>query len=254
MHVSDDDGVRTITFDRPEVLNAVTTDTAIELAEAIEAAEPGEHVAIVLTGEGRAFSAGGDLEAMSDREETTEKAYTRLTETFCRVVDAMLGSRVPIVAAVNGDAIGAGFALVVASDFAFAAESARFSAAFVRVGLVPDTGGSFLLPQVVGLRTAKDLAFTGRVIDAHEAASLDLVNAVVEDEALSATVADHVDTLRDQPTRTVGLAKRALHENLGRHWREALDYEAHVQALAYSTPEHAEGVAAFLEKREPEFD
>ncbi|WP_115863319.1 enoyl-CoA hydratase/isomerase family protein [Halorussus litoreus] len=254
MHVTDEDGVRTVTFDRPEVMNAFTPEIAEELAEVFAEADPDAHDAIVLTGEGAAFSAGGDVQSMAEREETPEEAYERVTETFGRVVEEALSARVPIVAKVNGDAVGAGLAIAAVSDFAYAAESASFSCAFVRVGLIPDTGGSFLLPQLVGLRTAKRLAFTGEFFGATEAAEMGLVNEAVPEGELDERVADLLDTLRARPTRTIGLAKRAIHENAGRGWREALDYENVVQSQAYATPEHEEGVAAFLEGRDPEFD
>jgi 2-(1,2-epoxy-1,2-dihydrophenyl)acetyl-CoA isomerase len=254
MEVSDDDGVRTVTFDRPEVMNAFTTDTAEELADVVADTDAEECDALVLTGEGGAFSAGGDVQSMAEREETTEEAYERVTETFGRVVEEALSAKVPIVAKVNGDAVGAGLAITAVSDFAYAAESATFSCAFVRVGLIPDTGGSFLLPRLVGLRTAKRLAFTGEFFGAEAAAEMGLVNEVVSDDELDERVEDLLDTLRERPTRTIGLAKRAIHENLGRGWRDGLDYENHVQSLAYDTPEHAEGVAAFLGGRDPEFE
>lgn len=253
MDVSDEGGIRTIAFDRPDVLNAFTGEVAAELAGEIEACDPDSHHAIVLTGERRAFSAGGDIEAMAERDETPEEAYERTMETFGRLTEAVLSSRVPVVARVNGDAVGAGMALVAVSDFAYAVESARFSAAFVRVGLVPDTGGTFVLPGLVGMRTAKELAFTGRFFDAIEAAEMGLINEAVPDDALDERIDELLETLERRPTRTIGLAKRALHENVGKSWREALDYEVLVQAQAYSTPEHAEGVAAFLEDRDPEF-
>jgi len=157
------------------------------------------------------------------------------------------------VAKVNGDAVGAGLALAALSDFAYAADSATFSCAFVRVGLIPDTGGTFLLPQLVGLRTAKRLAMTGEFISADEAADIDLINDAVPDGELDERVDELLATLRKRPTKTVGLTKRALHENAGKHWREALDHENTIQALARDTPEHEEGVAAFLEGRDPEF-
>jgi 2-(1,2-epoxy-1,2-dihydrophenyl)acetyl-CoA isomerase len=254
MNVTDEDGVRTVTFDRPEVMNAFTTDTAEELADVLAEADPADHDAVVLTGEGEAFSAGGDIESMAERDETPEEAYERVTETFGRVVEEALSAPVPIVAKVNGDAVGAGLAIAAVSDFAYAAESATFSCAFVRVGLIPDTGGTFLLPRLVGLRTAKRLAFTGEFFGADEAAELGLINEVHPDDDLDTAVADLLDTLRDRPTKTIGLAKRAIHENVGRSWREAMDYENLVQSQAYGTPEHEEGVAAFLEGREPEFD
>jgi 2-(1,2-epoxy-1,2-dihydrophenyl)acetyl-CoA isomerase len=254
MEITEENGVRTVTFDRPEVMNAFTTDTAEELAEVIADTDADEFDALVLTGEGGAFSAGGDIESMAEREETTEQAYERVTETFGRVVEEALSAKVPIVAKVNGDAVGAGLAVAAVSDFAYAVESATFSCAFVRVGLIPDTGGSFLLPHLVGLRAAKRLAFTGEFFGAGEAAELGLINEAVPDDEVDERVADLLDTLRERPTTTIGLAKRAIHENLGRGWQEAIDYENHVQSLAYDTPEHEEGVAAFLEGRDPEFE
>ena len=254
MHVSDDDGVRTVTFDRPEVMNAFDLEVAEELADTIAECDPDEHDAIVLTGEGGVFSAGGDIQAMAEREETTDEAYERVTETFGRVVEEALSARVPVVSKVNGDAVGAGLAVAAVSDFAYAAESATFSCAFVRVGLIPDTGGTFLLPRLVGLRTAKQLAFTGEFFGAEAAAEMDLVNEAVPDDELDETVEDLLDTLRKRPTKTIALAKRAIHENVGRGWQEALDYENVVQSQAYDTAEHEEGVAAFLEGRDPEFE
>ncbi|KYH27254.1 3-hydroxypropionyl-coenzyme A dehydratase [Halalkalicoccus paucihalophilus] len=253
MQITDEAGVRTITFDRPDVLNAFTTDTAAELADVLAESDPTEQDAIVLTGEGRAFSAGGDIESMASREETPEEAYERIDDTFGRLAEEAMSCRVPIVARVNGDAVGAGMAMVALTDFAYAVESARFSAAFVRVGLIPDTGGTFLLPRLVGLRAAKDLAFTGRFFDAAEAADLGLVNAVVAEDDLDGRIDELLDTLRERPTRTIGMAKRAIHANLGRSWGEALDYENVVQSQAYATQEHGEGVDAFLEDRGPEF-
>ncbi|WP_276281965.1 enoyl-CoA hydratase/isomerase family protein [Halorussus caseinilyticus] len=254
MDISDDDGIRTVTFDRPEVMNAFTPEIAAELADVFAETDADDHDAIVLTGEGPAFSAGGDIESMADREESPDEAYDRVTETFGRLVEEALAADVPIVAKVNGDAVGAGLAVTAVSDFAYAVEDATFSCAFVRVGLIPDTGGSFLLPRIVGLRTAKRLAFTGEFFGAAEAAEMGLVNEVVAADELDATVEDLLETLRKRPTKTIGLTKRAIHENMGRGWREAQDYENVVQSQAYATDEHAEGVSAFLEGRDPEFE
>jgi len=254
MEITEEDGVRTVTFDRPEVMNAFTTDTAEELAEIIADTDADEFDALVLTGDGGVFSAGGDIESMAEREETTEQAYERVTETFGRVVEEAMSAKVPIVAKVNGDAVGAGLAIAAVSDFAYAVESATFSCAFVRVGLIPDTGGSVLLPRLVGLRTAKRLAFTGEFFGAAEAAEMGLINEVHPEDELDSAVSDLLDTLRKRPTKTIGLAKRAIHQNMGQGWRDGLDYENHVQSLAYDTPEHKEGVEAFLEGRDPEFE
>lgn len=253
MDVEDRTGVRTITFDRPESLNAFTASAATELADAIEAVDAAEYDAVVLTGEGDAFSAGGDLEAMAEREETPKESVDRVTQTLGRVVEAALSSELPIVAKVNGDAVGAGLAITAISDFAYAVESASFSCAFVRVGLVPDTGGTFLLPQLVGLRTAKRLAMTGEFISASEAERIGLVNEAVSAEELDETVEDLLETLRKRPSTTIGLTKRAIHENMNRGWRDALTHEIHTQSLAYGSPEHEEGVRAFLADEEPDY-
>ncbi len=254
MDVTDADGVRTITFDRPDVKNAMTLEVARDLADAIAGADPADHDAVVITGEGSAFSAGGDIQAMKEREEEPQEAKERIDRTFGRIVEEALTARVPIVAKVNGDAVGAGLAVTAVSDFAYAVEDATFSCAFVRVGLVPDTGGTFLLPKLLGLRAAKRLAFTGEFFSAEDAADLGLINEAVPAEDLDDRVGSILARLGDSPTRTIGLTKRAIHENLGRHWSEALDHENHAQVMAYESPEHEEGVDAFLEGRTPEWD
>ena len=255
MHVETDDGVLRITFDRPDVMNAFSLEAALELADNVASADPEEHSAVVLTGEGEAFSAGGDIEAMAEREESPSEAYERVTETFGQVFESMFECPVPIVARINGDAVGAGLAVVALSDFAYAVEDATFSCAFVHVGLIPDTGGTFLLPKLLGLRTAKELAFTGDFFDAERAAELDLINeAVADEEELDAVVEETVETLQERPSQTIGFMKQAMHENLGRHWSEASDYENLLQVHAYHSDAHAEGVEAFLEGRKPDFD
>lgn len=253
MHI-EDGPVRRITFDRPDAYNAMTGAVARELTDALDGLDPTDQDAVVITGEGEAFSAGGDIEAMAEREETAREAYERVRETLGRVAEQILTAPVPVVAKVNGDAVGAGLSVVAAADFAYAAESARFGASFVDVGLVPDAGGTVLLPRLLGLRTAKELAFTGRLLDAREAADLDLVNETVHDEALDGRVETLLDELQGQPTETIALAKAAIHDNLGRSWRDGLEREAHAQTLAYDTDAHSEGVAAFLDGREPEFE
>jgi len=255
MRVTDDDGIRRITFDRPGVMNAFDLDVASELADNVAAVDPDTHDAVVVTGEDPAFSAGGDIQAMQEREELPRDAYDRIAETFNRVAEVFLTSRVPIVARVNGDCVGAGLAVVALSDFAYTVSDATFSCAFVRVGLIPDTGATFTLPRLVGLRTAKQLAMTGEFFSGDTAADIDLVNEALDDtEELDDEVEDVVETLTERPTEILGLTKQAMHENLGNDWRRALDYENHVQVQAYTSPEHEEGVAAFMEGRDPEFD
>lgn len=253
MHTETTDGVRFITFDRPDVKNAFSPDVAAALADELEALDPDEHDAVVLTGEGDAFSAGGDIQSMAERDGDVRDYYETVTATFGRLAEAAMESRVPIVARVNGDAIGAGLAVVALSDFAYAVPDARFSCAFVRVGLIPDTGGSYLLPRLVGLREAKRLAFTAEFVDAGEAADLGLINQAVPQADIDDTIDALLDTLRARPTRTIGMIRQALHDNLGREFGEALDHETLLQSHAQDTDEHEEGIAAFLEGREPEF-
>ncbi|MFD1562691.1 enoyl-CoA hydratase/isomerase family protein [Haloarchaeobius amylolyticus] len=249
----DDGSIRRITFDRPDVYNAMTAAVARDLADALTELDSSDHDAVVITGDGDAFSAGGDIEAMAERDESASEAYERVRTTLGRVAEAVLTAPVPVVAKVNGDAVGAGMALAAAADFAYAAESARFGASFINVGLVPDLGGTAILPRLIGLRKTKELAFTGKLISATEAADLEIVNEAVPDDQLDDRVDELLETLADQPTESIGLAKRAIHGNLGVSLQEGLEREAHFQTLAYDTDAHAEGVDAFLNDRTPEF-
>lgn len=246
--------IKRIVFDRPEVKNAMTGETAAELAAVLTDIDPAAHDAVVITGEGDAFSAGGDIKAMSERDESTSEAYDRVRATFGHAAAAVLSAPVPVVAKVNGDAVGAGLSLAAAADFAYATESARFGATFISVGLVPDMGATAILPRLVGLRTAKELAFTGKLVDAAAAAEMDLINEAVPADDLDERVDDLVETLQAQPTENIGLAKEAIHDNLGQPWRTGLRTEARIQSMAYDTPAHDQGVAAFLDGRTPEFD
>ncbi|QLG47542.1 enoyl-CoA hydratase/isomerase family protein [Natrinema halophilum] len=254
MKIDTDDGVLRLTFNRPDSLNALTMETADELADAIGDATTDEYDVIVITGTGDAFSAGGDLEMLAHTPDSSQEEYERISETFGRVVEAMLECPVPIVAKVNGDAIGAGLSIVALSDIAYAAADATFSCAFVRVGLVPDTGGTFMLPHIVGLRAAKQLAFTGEFFGTDRAADLELLNEAVPADELDDRVAETVERLANGPTATIGMMKQAMHENLGRSWDDALDYENLLQAQARTSQAHEEGVSAFLEDRTPEFE
>ncbi|KDS92255.1 enoyl-CoA hydratase [Halorubrum saccharovorum] len=253
MHVDDSD-VRTITFNRPQSYNAMTGEVAADLVDAMGGLDPSTHDAVVITGEGDAFSSGGDIDAMAERDETALESYDRVRETLGRVAESILDAPVPVVARVNGDAVGAGMAIAMLSDFAYATESARFGASFINVGLIPDAGSTALLPRVVGLRKAKDLAFTGRLISASKAAEWDIINEAVPDDDIDERVETLLSTLADRPTETIALTKRAIHDNLGQPWQDGLEREAHFQTLAYGTDAHTEGVEAFLENRSPEFE
>lgn len=253
MDVTDAEGVRRVTLDRPEKRNAMAPDDAIALADAVSGADPTEHDAVVVTGADPAFCAGGDIEAMAAREWADDEFEARVEATFGRLARSMITADVPTVARVNGDAVGAGLALVALCDLAYADREARLSAAFARMGLLPDAGGTFMLPALVGLRAAQDLVLTGRFVSGEAAADMGLVTAAVPGDRLDDRVRRALDRLRDLPTATLGRARRALLDHRGLHWEAALASEAERQAEAYASPEHAEGVAAFVEGRDPDF-
>lgn len=256
METSVDDRVQTAAFDRPDTRNAISVETAHELAAQLREAAERNVRAFVLTGRGEAFCAGGDIEAMAERvdAEKPEDAYRRVEETMNTVIQEILFAPFPVIAKVNGDAVGAGTNLTAACDFAIAARDARFGEVFVNVGLIPDSGGTYLLPQLVGLRTARELAMTGRVFAATEAAEIDLITEAVPPDQLGDRVDDLLETLDDKPTSSLGAIKHGMHGNLGRHIEDALEREALLQALAYESDAHREGIQAFLETRDPEFD
>lgn len=253
MDVTDAEGVRWVTLDRPEVRNAIDAEGAVELAEAVEGADPADHDAVVVTGEDPAFCAGGDIRAMAAREWAADEFEERIESTFGRLARSMLGADVPTVARVNGDAVGAGLAIVALCDLAYASQDARLSAAFARMGLLPDAGGTFVLPALVGVRQAMDLVLTARFVKGREAAAMGLITDSVPRGRLDARIEEVLDRLATLPTATLGRARRALHDHRNLPWEEALASEARRQAEAYATPEHEEGVAAFLEGREPEY-
>lgn len=240
--------IHNISFDRPDSLNAFTADAAIELEAAIQNAADAKARAVVLTGEGKAFSSGGDIEAMAERNETPAEAYKRIQETLNAVIKAILSAPFPIVAKVNGDAVGAGTNIAAACDFAIAVENARFGEVFANIGLIPDSGGTFLLPQLVGLRTAKRLTMTGKLIDAIEAASMDLIDKAVPTDQLETEIEQLLETLNDMPIEALSLTKRTIHENIGRSYHDALDREAQNQVLAYGTEAHKKRVKDYLGK------
>jgi enoyl-CoA hydratase/carnithine racemase len=159
-----------------------------------------------------------------------------------------------VIAAVNGDAVGAGTNIAAACDFVYATESARFGEVFINVGLIPDCGGTFLIPELVGLRTAVELAMTGRIFNSSEAIEMGLITKAVPDGELGTAVNELLDDLAKKPTETLGLTKRAIYGNLGRQLDDALEREVMIQSQAAGTDSHAEGVAAALEDRPPSFE
>lgn len=246
-------GVAEITFNRPDSLNAVDDELAAELLEALKNAERDSTVrALLLTGAGKAFCAGQDLQAVRDRPGDLS-FRDHLLKTFNPIIARLAAIEKPAIAAVNGAAVGAGFGLALACDIRYASDAARFRMAFGGIGLAPDSGTSYFLPRLVGLGRALELAYTNELIDARTALDLGLVNKVFPGADLLAQARALAAQLAAGPTRGYGLTKRAMLRAASASLAEALDYEAHLQDVAGRTADHHEGVAAFLEKRKPNF-
>jgi 2-(1,2-epoxy-1,2-dihydrophenyl)acetyl-CoA isomerase len=244
------DGVETITLNRPDSLNALNGAMRRELLAAFKAAGRDEAIrAVVVTGAGRGFCSGADLRGGAE-----ERAFRRvLTDEYNPLITALRELPKPIIAAVNGVAAGAGMSLALACDLVYAADDARFILAFGRIGLVPDSGMTRTLVRDLGRHRAAALIFSGEPLGAAEAAAAGLVNGVVPADQLLATAHAAAATLAKAPTRGIGLAKRAINHAEDALLAESLAMEAALQELAGRTEDHAEGVAAFGEKREPRF-
>jgi 2-(1,2-epoxy-1,2-dihydrophenyl)acetyl-CoA isomerase len=256
MLTAQEGGVLTVTFNRPEVLNAFNDQMSAELRDALRQAERDATVrCIVLAGSGRGFSAGQDLGAFKERERTPGAHSIRdhLRNTYNELVTRMRGLEKPIIASINGVAAGVGLSLALACDIRIAADNAVFTTGFSRIGLIPDGGMSYMLPLLVGIGRAADLAFTSDRIDAAEAHRLGLVSRVVPADQLGEATQALAKQLSEMPTRAIGLTKRAFNRAILPDLAEWLDYEAHMQEIASRTEDHQEGVQAFLEKRKATF-
>jgi 2-(1,2-epoxy-1,2-dihydrophenyl)acetyl-CoA isomerase len=246
------DRVATVTLDRPEALNALTVPLKEELLRTFATLGEDRAVrAVVMTGAGRAFCAGQDL-----RERTQPDAApleVELRERYNPVILAMRRLEKPIVGAINGIAAGAGASLAFACDVRIAAQGASFLLAFGRIGLVPDSGATWLLPRLVGAAKAAELALTGTSLSAADAERLGLVAKVVADSSVVDEAQTVAGRLANLAPRALALTKRALEAAWTSSLEEQLELEAELQGIAGATVDHAEGLAAFLEKRPPRF-
>jgi 2-(1,2-epoxy-1,2-dihydrophenyl)acetyl-CoA isomerase len=255
-----EEGVATITLNRPAVLNAISPQMLEELQAAMHTVRDNASVrAVVLTGAGRGFCSGADLkarqrvkpsEAPPDADKTGAE---RLRRTYNPLILAIRTVEKPFIAAVNGVAAGAGCNLALACDIVLASDEARFGNVFTRIGLIPDCGGHFFLPRLVGFHKAAELMFTGEIIDAHEAERLGLINRVVPHAELTKQTRELAERLARGPTRAIGLCKRTLNVGISADLAAVLDAEAEGQGRASQTEDHWEGIQAFLEKRPARF-
>lgn len=245
-----DGGVITITLNRPDVLNAFDAAMHDGFRAALKEARDPEVRAVVLTGAGRGFCVGQDLKEF---REGAGDLGDRLRSTYNRNVVALATLEKPVLAAVNGPAAGAGLSLACACDLRLAAESATFVPAFIGIGLVPDTGATYFVSRILGYSRAFEWLASGKRLSAADAHAWGLVTEVVEDGKLAERAAVLARELAAQPTRAVGMTKRLLQRAATSTLEEQVELEAQLQVAAAESDDFAEGVAAFLEKREPRF-
>jgi 2-(1,2-epoxy-1,2-dihydrophenyl)acetyl-CoA isomerase len=237
--------VLTITLNRPDKLNAFNAAVHKGLAAGLREAR-----AVVITGAGRGFCVGQDLTEFRD---APDDIADRLRMSYHPNVLAIRSLEKPVIAAVNGAAAGAGLSLACACDLRIAGDSATFIPAFINIGLIPDSGGSFFIHRLLGNARAFEWMASGRRLTAARAHAWGLVNEVVDDEELPARVAEVAATFATLPTRAVGMTKRLFDGAAARTLEEQLEVEAQMQSAATKTADFREGVAAFLEKRDPSF-
>jgi len=247
-----------ILLNRPEALNAWNGALGDELRDAVRSvAEDDDVRAVVITGAGRAFSSGADLRDLSGREGRTPEGHIDvrrvLNDRYHPIITTIRTMPKPVLAAVNGPAVGIGLSLALASDLIVAAESAYLMLAFVNIGLVPDGGSSLFVPTRVGLARATEMAMLGERVPAAQALEWGLVNRVVPDADFPAAVAELRDRLAAGPTRSYAGTKRQLNHWLYTRMEEQLDLEADIQQEMVASGDFAEGVAAFIEKRQAAF-
>ena len=257
-----EDGIATITLNRPDAQNAITPDQRDRLIELF--AEASADVAtrvVVLTATGKGFCTGADLRASRAAPVRPEGAPDRVAGDISRMIrdgaqrliTAILDCEKPVIAGVNGTAAGIGAHMAFACDLVVAVKSARFIEVFVRRGLVPDGGGAYLLPRLIGPQKTKELMFFGDIVTADEAKALGLVNRVCADRDLDTIVLEWSERLADAPTRAIALTKWLVNRSLESDRAGALQDEAYAQEMNMGTRDAQEGVQSFVERRSPEF-
>ena len=250
------DNVCVVTLNRPERLNALTVEVANELKAAINSAVNDGARAIVLTGAGRAFCSGGDIREMQDiaaRAGDVGAFFDEPLRELNELVALIRKAPLPIIAAVNGVASGGGCNLALACDLVFAADSAKFNQAFIKIGLSPDIGGTFILPRLVGWKRAAELMFTGEMITARSASEMGMINGVVADAELMSQVMSLAQKLANAPTAAIAQIKRLLEASAVNNYEGQLELERQAQVQSGKTKDFVEGISAFLEKRSPKF-
>jgi 2-(1,2-epoxy-1,2-dihydrophenyl)acetyl-CoA isomerase len=250
-------GAATVELNRPDALNAWNQQFGLDLLAALQLLAADEQVrAVVIIGAGRAFSSGADLKDVSGGQTTASgrpDVYTTLTERYHPIMHAIREMGKPVIAAVNGPAVGIGCSLALCCDLVLAAESAYFLLAFVNIGLVPDGGSSLFVPSRIGMARATEMAMLGERVSAEQALSWGLINRVVADARLREETAALAAKLAEGPTRSYAGTKRQLNNWLYSNMAEQLELEAQIQQEMAETDDFLEGAMAFVEKREKRF-
>jgi 2-(1,2-epoxy-1,2-dihydrophenyl)acetyl-CoA isomerase len=245
-----------ITLNRPMALNALTVAMGHEFRAGMNEARERGARAVVLTGAGRAFCAGGDLREMREMAERDGRPQAFFDEPLSLIhgcIRLIRETPLPVIAAVNGMATGGGCNLALACDLVLAAESAQFNQAFIKVGLTPDCGGTFILPRLVGLKRATEMMMTGEMIDARRAAEMGMINRTVADAELMTEALNLASRLASAPTAALARIKNLLDASAANDYNAQLDLEHKAQIQSGQTKDFSEGVAAFIEKRPPKF-
>tara|TARA_B100001750_G_C15507782_1_gene601567 strand:- start:96 stop:866 length:771 start_codon:yes stop_codon:yes gene_type:complete len=246
------ESVAKITLNRPEKYNSFVREMALELQNIIDECGQDETIrSILITGEGKAFCAGQDLKEAINPDGPEIEEIVR--QHYNPIIQKIRGIEKPVIAAVNGVAAGAGANLALACDIVVAAKSASFIQAFSKIGLIPDSGGTYFLPRLIGLPKAAAIMMTGESVVAEKAESLGMIYAVYEDAEFENSAMKLAKTIASMPTKGLGYTKKLLSQTFNNSLNEQLSVEAETQALSAATEDHKEGIRAFLEKRTPHF-
>ncbi|MDR6226037.1 enoyl-CoA hydratase-related protein [Desmospora profundinema] len=247
-------GVAILTLNRPQVYNAFNTELNRDLTRYMnEVGKDPEVRVVLLTGAGNAFCSGQDLNDRTDPNIDKLSLGDSVRSRYNPMVEAITGLDKPVIAAVNGVAAGAGCSLALACDLRIISDKAKFVEAFVRIGLIPDSGSSWFLPRLVGFGRAMELVLSGRDVEAEEAVQIGLANKVVPHDQLMSQAMAWAQQLAQGPTKAMGLMKRSLYRAVDVDLNEALEVEAQLQEIAGKTADFQEGIRAFKEKRHPRY-
>ena len=241
-----------ITLNRPDKYNAFVRGMALELQKKLDQCSSDETIrCIIISGSGKAFCAGQDLKEATDPNGPTIEEIVQ--QHYNPIIKKIREIEIPVIAAVNGVAAGAGANVALACDIVVAAKSASFIQAFSKIGLIPDSGGTYFLPRLIGIQKAAALMMTGEAVSAEKAETLGMIYAVYEDSEFETSAMKLADTISSMPTKGLGYTKKLLSQTFNNSLEEQLSLEAKTQALSASSKDHQEGIKAFMEKRTPQF-